>query len=77
MDLENDGLLLDLSEEIDGALLEWIQTYELHPLNLSAIVLARLTRMAKETGTEDDYIKLLEHPKEVIYMDDDKKDMLH
>lgn len=76
MDLEDDGLLLDLSEEIDGALLEWIQTYDLHPLNLSAIVLARLTRMAKETGTEDDYIKLLEHPKDIIYQDD-TKDILH
>jgi hypothetical protein len=76
MDLENDDLLLDLSEEIDGALLEWIQTYDLHPLNLSAIILARLTRMAKETGNEDDYIKLLEHPKEIIYQDD-TKDILH
>jgi hypothetical protein len=76
MDLEDDGLLLDLSEEIDGALLEWIQTYDLYPLNLTAIILARLTRMAKETGTEDDYIKLLEHPKDIIYQDD-KKDILH
>jgi hypothetical protein len=76
MDLENDDLLLDLSEEIDGALLEWIQTYDLHPLNLTAIILARLTRMAKETGNEDDYIKLLEHPKDIIYQDD-TKDILH
>jgi hypothetical protein len=76
MNLEDDGLLLDLSEEIDGALLEWVQTYDLHPLNLTAIILARLTRMAKETGTEDDYIKLLEHPKDIIYQDD-KKDILH
>jgi hypothetical protein len=76
MDLEDDGLLLDLSEEIDGALLEWVQTYDLHPLNLTAIILARLTRMAKETGNEDDYIKLLEHPKDIIYQDD-TKDILH
>lgn len=74
--VEDDGILLELSDAIDDKLLEWIQTYDLHPLNLAAIALARLTRMAKETGNEDDYIKLLEHPKDIIYQDD-KKDILH
>jgi hypothetical protein len=61
--------LEDLSNEIDAKLLQWLQTYEMHPLNLIAVILARLTWMAKINDLKVDYLKLLEAPKDIIEFD--------
>ena len=61
--------LEDLSAEIDSKLLEWIQTYDMHPLNLIAVVLARMTWIAKMNDMKEDFLRLLESPRDIIDMD--------
>ena len=61
--------LEDLSNEIDSKLLEWIQTYDMHPLNLIAVVLARMTWIAKMNDMKEDFLRLLESPRDIIDMD--------
>ena len=50
--------LEDLSAEIDSKLLEWIQTYDMHPLNLIAVVLARMTWIAKMNDMKEDFLRI-------------------
>ena len=72
--------LEDLSNEIDSKLLQWIQTYDMHPLNLIAVVLARLTWVAKMNDMKADFLRLLEAPKDIIELDGNhppKTDMIH
>ena len=72
--------LEDLSNEIDSKLLEWIQTYDMHPLNLIAVVLARMTWIAKMSDMKEDFLRLLESPKDIIELDGKhppKTDMIH
>ena len=61
--------LEDLSAEIDSKLLEWIQTYDMHPLNLIAVVLARMTWIAKMNDMKEDFLRLLESPRDIIELD--------
>jgi hypothetical protein len=62
----DDEILEQLSLDVDTELLKWMTTFEIHPLNLIAIILARLTWIAKQSKIEDDFIKLLESPKEIF-----------
>lgn len=62
----DDEMLEQLSLDVDTELLKWMTTFEIHPLNLIAIILARLTWIAKQSKIEDDFLKLLESPKEII-----------
>ena len=59
-------MLEQLSMDVDTEILKWLTTFEIHPLNLTAIILARLTWLAKQANIEEDYLKLLESPKDVI-----------
>jgi hypothetical protein len=68
--------LEDLSQEIDGKLLDWLQTYDMHPLNLSAVLLARLTWLAKMCDMKEDFLKLLDSPKN-IFEEEDKEKSIH
>jgi hypothetical protein len=73
----NDEILEQLSLDIDTELLKWMTTFEVHPLNLIAIILARLTWIAKQSKIEDDFIKLLESPKEIIKDKETDTTILH
>ena len=46
--INEDKMLTDLSEDIDEAMFKWLNTYEMPPLNLTAVILARLTWLAKQ-----------------------------
>ena len=61
--------LEDLSNEIDAKILQWLQTYDMHPLNLIAVILARLTWVAKMNDMKADFLRLLESPKDIIELD--------
>ena len=61
--------LEDLSNEIDAKILQWLQTYDMHPLNLIAVILARLTWVAKMNDMKADFLKLLAAPKDIIDKD--------
>ena len=65
-------------EEIDETLLEWTIQNRLTPDMMLAIVLARMTLVAKETGNEGSFIALLDKARYNIMEDsDNKKDTLH
>jgi hypothetical protein len=68
--------LEDLTQEIDNKLLYWLQTYDMHPLNLSAVLLARLTWLAKMCDMKEDFLKLLDSPKN-IFEEEDKEKSIH
>lgn len=77
MDVFNDEMLEQLSLDVDTELLKWMTTFEIHPLNLIAVILARLTWVAKQTGIEEDYLKLLDSPKDVIHKTEREKKQVH
>jgi hypothetical protein len=64
--INDDGMLEELSSDIDSALLKWLTTYEIPGLNLTAVMLARLTHLAKQGNYTDDFLKLLEAPKSIV-----------
>lgn len=73
----DDDKLEQLSLDIDTELLKWLTTFEIHPLNLIAVILARLTWIAKQSNIEEDYIKLLESPKDVIHKTERENKLVH
>jgi hypothetical protein len=64
--MNEDTMLAELSEEVDVQLLKWLTTYELPGLNLTAIILARLVWLSKQGNYTDDFLKLLEAPKDIV-----------
>ena len=66
-------MLEELSGDIDEMLFKWLSTYEIPPLNLTAIILARLTWMAKQGEYTNDFIRLLESPKNILAGEDEEK----
>ena len=75
--IEPDAMLTELAEQIDLQLMDWIIENKLPPLNIVAIVLARLSRLAKETNCMEDFIALLEAPKEILNEEIDKERIVH
>jgi hypothetical protein len=55
----NDSLLEELSSEIDSTIIDLIEKYKSHPLNISSIILARLVIMNNISGSGDDFKMLL------------------
>jgi hypothetical protein len=72
---DEDMMLTELSGDIDEAMFKWLNTYEMPPLNLTAVILARLTWLAKQGDYKDDFIKLLESPKHILAKEDEEKVM--
>lgn len=72
---DQDMMLEELSGDIDNMLFKWLSTYEIPPLNLTAIILARLTWLAKNGDYTNDFIRLLESPKHILAGEDDEKVM--
>jgi hypothetical protein len=69
-----------LVEEIDDTLLSWALQNKLTPDMLIAIVLARMTLVAKETGSEGNFIALLDKARYNIMqtvLDDKEKGTMH
>jgi hypothetical protein len=73
----DDDKLEQLSLDIDAELLKWMNTFKIHTLNLIAFVLARLTWIAKQSNIEEDYLKLLESPKDVIHKTERENKQVH
>ena len=61
-----DEQLAAITKEIDDELLKWLTTYDTSPLSLCAVVLARLTWLAKLTECEGDFLELLKAPKDAF-----------
>jgi hypothetical protein len=73
----DDEMLEQLALDVDTEILKWLTTFEIHPLNLIAIILARMTWIAKQAGIEEDYLRLLESPKNVIGETEQTKKVVH
>jgi hypothetical protein len=71
--IEEDKMLVSLSEQIDVKLLEWLTEHKVPALNLTAVILARLTWLAKQTNTTEDFIVLLDAPKEILKSEEYKQ----
>ena len=57
--------LEEISIKVDEFLLKLLQDYKLAPLNLSAVVSARVYMFNESSGTTEEFKKLLEHVLEI------------
>ena len=73
---DEDKMLGELSEDIDTQILKWMTTYDVPVLNLIAIVLARLTWLAKQSDCKEDFLELLKAPGQILN-EEESKDYLH
>jgi hypothetical protein len=75
--MDDDKLPL-LVEEVDETLLSWTLQNKITPDMMMAIVLARMTLVAKETNMEGSLIALLDKARHKLMEDtDNKKEVLH
>ena len=72
---DEDKMLGELSEDIDTQILKWMTTYEVPVLNLIAIVLARLTWLAKTADCKEDFLELLKAPSQILK--DEDREVIH
>ena len=63
---DEDKMLEDLAESIDTALFEWMTKFKMPALNLTAVILARLTWLAKQGNYREDFIEILKAPEEIL-----------
>jgi hypothetical protein len=70
---DEDMMLTELSGDIDEAMYKWLTTYEIPALNLTAVILARLTWLAKQGDYKEDFVRLLESPKHILAGEDEEK----
>ena len=74
----NEDKLPYLVEEIDETLLSWTLQNKLSPDMMLAIVLARMTLVAKETNMEGSFIALLDKARyNIMEESNNKKDTVH
>jgi hypothetical protein len=55
----NDTQLIEISRGVDSYLSTLLSKYEVTPLSLAAILLARTMVLNKEAGSTEDFLKLL------------------
>jgi len=55
----NDAQLIEISHDVDNCLYKLLEDYEVTPLSLAAVLLARAMILNKDAGSSDDFVKLL------------------
>jgi hypothetical protein len=55
----NDAQLIEISRGVDNYLYQLMKDYEVTPLSLAAVLLARAMVLNKEVGSAEDFTKLL------------------
>jgi hypothetical protein len=55
----NDEKLIEISRGVDNYLYKLMEDYEVTPLSLAAVLLARAMVLNKDAGSSDDFVKLL------------------
>jgi hypothetical protein len=71
--IEEDVMLISLTEQVDMALYEWMLEHKIPALNLTAVILARLTWLAKQGDYSEDFFKLLESPSKILKQEENNK----
>ncbi len=57
--MPSDDVLLKLSSEVDDIIADLVKRYQIDPLSLTAVILARLVLANDFLGSGDDFRKLL------------------
>jgi len=57
--MPNDDVLMKLSYEVDDIIADLVKRYQMDPLSLTAVILARLVLANDYAGSGDDFRKLL------------------
>ena len=57
--MPNDDVLMKLSYEVDDIIADLVNRYQMDPLSLTAVILARLVLANDFTGSGEDFRKLL------------------
>jgi hypothetical protein len=55
----NDDQLIEISRSVDSYITTLLNKYEITPLSLAAVLLARTMVLNNEAGSIDDFVKLL------------------
>jgi len=55
----NDAQLIEISQGVDSYITTLLSKYEITPLSLAAVLLARTMVLNKEAGSTEDFLKLL------------------
>jgi len=55
----NDTQLIEISQGVDSYITTLLSKYEITPLSLAAVLLARAMLLNKEAGSTEDFLKLL------------------
>ena len=55
----NDAQLIEISRSVDSYITTLLNKYEITPLSLAAVLLARTMILNNEAGSADDFAKLL------------------
>jgi hypothetical protein len=55
----NDAQLIEISRSVDSYITTLLNKYEITPLSLAAVLLARTMILNKEAGSSEDFAKLL------------------
>ena len=56
----NDEQLIEISRGVDSYITTLLNKYEITPLSLAAVLLARTMVLNNEAGSTDDFVKLLQ-----------------
>jgi hypothetical protein len=56
----NDAQLIEISRSVDSYITTLLSKYEITPLSLAAVLLARTMVLNNEAGSTEDFVKLLQ-----------------
>jgi hypothetical protein len=56
----NDAQLIEISRSVDSYITTLLNKYEITPLSLAAVLLARSMVLNNEAGSNEDFVKLLQ-----------------
>ena len=56
----NDDQLIEISRSVDSYITTLLNKYEITPLSLAAVLLARTMVLNNEAGSTEDFVKLLQ-----------------
>jgi hypothetical protein len=56
----NDAQLIEISRSVDSYITTLLNKYEITPLSLAAVLLARTMVLNNEAGSTEDFVKLLQ-----------------
>jgi len=66
-----------LAIEIDTQMTDWMMQYDIHPLNLCAVLLARMVWLSRLGDFKEDFTQLLDEVKGNKKIDEELKGVVH